>query len=71
MFPRASRNVGGVADARAVSRHSFELTCCTTFSLATTEDAGLIEAVEGEGSAENGDDEIDIEFAVADPNPEP
>jgi hypothetical protein len=67
VFPRATRNIGGVADGRALSIHMFEVVFCTTFSLATTEDAGLIERVVASGTADGSTVTID----VSDPTPEP
>ena len=72
VFPRSTRNIGGEADFRALSRHALEFTCCATFGLETEEDAGLIETVEGTGTVD--DDagiEIDVEWDIADPEPEP
>lgn len=73
VFPRSSRNIGGIADDRALSVHAIEFTAVTTFTLVPDppEDAGLIEHVEGEGTALDGDIEIDVEFAVDDPEPSP
>jgi hypothetical protein len=72
VFPRSTRNIGGDADARALSRHALEFTCCTTFALTTTEDAGLIERVEGTGTVEDDADlEIEVVFDQDDPSPEP
>jgi hypothetical protein len=72
VFPRSTRNIGGVADDHALSVHALEFTTCCTFTLTTTEDAGLIERVTIEGTAE--DDaglDIDIEIDLVDPDPEP
>lgn len=72
VFPRSTRNIGGIADARALSVHALEFTTCCTFTLATTEDAGLIERVEMAGVLTDLDDtEIDIPIDVSDPTPEP
>lgn len=72
VFPRSTRNIGGMGDERALSVHALEFTTCCTFALATTEDAGLIERVEAEGTLTDLDDtEIDIEIDVSDPTPEP
>jgi hypothetical protein len=38
-----------MADDRALSVHAFDFTCCTSFFLSTTEDAGLIEHIEATG----------------------
>lgn len=72
VFPRSTRNIGGVADDRALSVHALEFTTCCTFTLATTEDAGLIEHIEAEGTLTDLDDaELDLEIDVDDPTPEP
>lgn len=72
VFPRSTRNIGGMGDERALSVHALEFTTCCTFVLATTEDAGLIERVEAEGTLTDLDDtEIDIDIDVSDPTPEP
>lgn len=71
-YPRATRNIGGSADDRALSRHAIELTFCATFVLATTEDAGLIEHVTATGVVT--DDQgvgATITVTVDDPDPEP
>lgn len=73
VFPRTSRNIGGIADGRALSVHAIEFTCCATFVLVPDppEDAGVIEHVEGEGTLTDGDDEITTTLSVDDPDPEP
>jgi hypothetical protein len=72
VFPRSTRNIGGVADDHALSVHALEFTTCCTFVLTTTEDAGLIERVTIEGTAEDPAGlEIDIEIDIVDPDPEP
>lgn len=72
-FPRSTRNIGGVADERALSVHALEFTCCTTFALVPDppEDAGVIEHVEGQATALDVDgSEISAEFAADDPDAE-
>jgi hypothetical protein len=73
VFPRSTRNVGGIADDHALSVHALEFTTCCTFTLVPPdEDAGLIERITIEGTVE--DDaglDIDIEIDVSDPDPEP
>lgn len=73
IYPRTSRNIGGIADDHALSVHAIEFTCCATFVLVPDppEDAGLIEHIEGEATIADGDDEITTTFAVDDPEPEP
>lgn len=72
VFPRSTRNIGGVADDRALSVHAFEFTCCCTFGLETTEDAGLVERVEALASVlDDAGDELVLSIEVTDPNPEP
>lgn len=72
VFPRSTRNIGGVADDHALSVHALEFTTCCTFTLTTTEDAGLIERVTIEGTLEDPAGlDIDIEIDVVDPDPEP
>lgn len=72
VFPRSTRNIGGDSDGRALSVHAFEFTCCTTFALETTEDAGLIERAEATGTAADETAvDITIEIGVDDPSPEP
>lgn len=74
VFPRTSRNIGGIADGRALSVHAIEFTSCATFALSPDppEDAGLIEHVQGEGTLTDLDDStITTTFAVDDPDPEP
>lgn len=70
VFPRSTRNIGGVADGRALSVHSFEFTGCATFGLTPdpAEDAGLVERVVAAGTA-NGI--IPLALDVTDPDPEP
>lgn len=74
VFPRQSRNIGGMGDERALSVHAIEFTCCTTFVLTPdpAEDAGLIEHLEVQGTAtdDRGNDST-LDIAVNDPNPEP
>lgn len=72
-FPRSTRNIGGVADDRALSVHALEFTCCTTFGLTPNppEDAGVIEHVEGEATINDVDEsEITLDFAADDPDAE-
>lgn len=74
VFPRSTRNIGGIADDHALSVHALEFTTCCTFVLTEdpAEDAGLIERITIEGTVE--DDaglDIDIEIDVVDPDPEP
>ncbi len=72
VFPRSTRNIGGIADDRALSVHALEFTTCCTFALETTEDAGLIEHIEVAGVLTDLDDtELDITIDVDDPSPEP
>lgn len=72
VFPRSTRNIGGIADDRALSVHALEFTTCCTFELETTEDAGLIEHIEIEGTLTDLDGtEFDITVDVDDPSPEP
>ncbi len=72
VFPRSTRNIGGVADDHALSVHALEFTTCCTFELTTTEDAGLIERLTIEGELDDGSGiDIDIEIDVVDPDPEP
>jgi len=72
VFPRATRNIGGVADERALSVHALEFTTCCTFGLATTEDAGLIEHIEAEGTLTDIDEsELELVIDISDPDPEP
>jgi hypothetical protein len=72
VFPRSSRNIGGVADGRALSVHAIECTFCASFGLETGEDAGLVEHVGVAGVVlEDAGLPIDLAFEVADPSPEP
>jgi len=72
VFPRSTRNIGGLGDDRALSVHALEFTTCCTFGLATTEDAGLIERVQAEGTLTDVDDtELVLEIDVEDPTPQP
>lgn len=74
IFPRSTRNIGGVADGRALSVHALEFTCCTTFALTPdpAEDAGLVERVESTGTVTDLDgSELVIPIDVVDPDPEP
>ncbi len=72
VFPRSTRNIGGVADDHALSVHALEFTTCCTFALTTTEDAGLIERLTIEGTLEDPAGlDIDIEIDLVDPDPEP
>lgn len=73
IFPRTTRNIGGIADDRALSVHAIEFQCCASFSLVPDppEDAGLIEHVEGESELSDVDGSvIEQEIAVDDPDPE-
>lgn len=72
VFPRSTRNIGGIGDDRALSVHAFEVVFCTTFGLTTLEDAGLVERVEGSAAIED-DAGGDLVFTVevTDPTPEP
>lgn len=72
VFPRSTRNIGGVVDGRALSVHAIEFTACCTFGLETTEDAGLVERVEGTAVVlDDAGVAIELAFAVVDPSPEP
>lgn len=72
VFPRSTRNIGGIADDHAMSVHALEFTTCCTFVLTTTEDAGLIERFTAEGTLEDPAGlDIDIEIDLVDPDPEP
>jgi hypothetical protein len=72
IFPRSTRNIGGMADDRALSVHAFDFTCCTSFFLSTTEDAGLIEHIEAGGTLTDVDaSTFTVTLPVDDPNPEP
>lgn len=74
IFPRSTRNIGGVADDRALSVHAFEFTCCAGFELASdpAEDAGLIEHTEIAAAITDVDSsELDIPITLDDPTPEP
>lgn len=72
VFPRTTRNLGGIADDHAMSIHALEFTTCCTFVLTTTEDAGLIERLTAEGTLEDPAGlDIDIEIDLVDPDPEP
>jgi hypothetical protein len=74
VFPRTTRNIGGVGDQRALSVHAIEFTCCATFTLVPdpAEDAGLIEHVEAEAVVLDVDgSEIEVAFVVDEPPPEP
>jgi len=72
VFPRSTRNIGGIADDHAMSVHSLEFTTCCTFELTTTEDAGLIERIGIEGTLDDGSgNDILIEIDISDPTPEP
>ncbi len=72
VFPRSTRNIGGIADDHALSVHALEFTTCCTFELTTTEDAGLIERLTIEGTLEDPAGlDIDIEIDLVDPDPEP
>jgi hypothetical protein len=68
VFPRSTRNIGGIADDRALSVHAFEVTLCATFGLVTTEDAGLVERVVAAGTVGS---TITVGVDVSDPDPEP
>jgi hypothetical protein len=71
VFPRSTRNIGGVADGHALSVHALEVTFCCTFALETTEDAGLVERVvlAGEVTDEAGDVTLDVDLSDLDPEP--
>jgi hypothetical protein len=72
VFPHSSRNVGGVADGRALSVHVIEATFCATFGLVTTEDAGLVETVGVTGALTDdagGGLTVDIDISDLDPEP--
>lgn len=73
VFPRATRNIGGVADERALSVHALEFTCCCTFGLVTTEDAGLVERIVAAGALTQPDVALPVTAGtdVSDPDPEP
>lgn len=72
-FPRSTRNIGGVADDRALSVHALEFTCCATFTLVPDppEDAGLIEHVELEATIDDHGASIVVPIEVDAPPPEP
>lgn len=71
VFPRSSRNIGGIADERALSVHAIEATFCATFGLVTTEDAGLVESVEATGTVlDDAGVELTVDIDVTDPDPE-
>jgi hypothetical protein len=70
VFPRSTRNIGGMADERALSVHALEFTVCCTFGLVTTEDAGLIERLVAEGALTDGG-VIVVPVDQSDPTPEP
>jgi len=73
VFPRSTLNVGGVADAHALSRHAIEVTFCATFALLTAEDAGLVERVVATGALSPGGNapgSIAVALDVTDPDPE-
>lgn len=71
-YPARAQRLPGVADGHALSMAVIEWTLCTTFGLTTTEDAGLIEHVEGTATVtdDRGSD-IDLTFTIDDPDPEP
>ncbi len=72
IFPRSTRNIGGMADDRALSVHAFDFTCCTSFFLSTIEDAGLIEHVVAGGTlTDERESTFTVSLTVDDPNPEP
>lgn len=74
VFPRSTRNIGGTADDRALSRHLFEVTFCTSFALVPdpAEDAGLIEHVEATATfTDDQGTDFEIEITLDDPDPEP
>jgi hypothetical protein len=73
IFPRSTRNIGGIADERALSVHALEFTCCCTFALVTTEDAGLVERIVAAGTLSQPGVAGTITVAVdlTDPTPEP
>ena len=66
VYPRSTRNIGGIADSRALSVHALECTFCATFGLTTTEDAGLVERVVAAGTVGG---TITIGVDVTDPDP--
>lgn len=71
-FPRSTRNIGGMADDRALSVHAFDFTLCTSFFLETTEDAGLIEHIEAAGELTDVDEStLTVTLGADDPDPEP
>lgn len=71
-YPPRAQRLPGIADGHALSMAVTELVLCTTFGLTTTEDAGLIEHVEGTATVtdDRGSD-IDLSFTIDDPDPEP
>jgi hypothetical protein len=71
IFPRTTRNIGGLADGRALSVHALELTVCCTFGLVTTEDAGLVERIVGAGTLTGAGAPIVVPVDQSDPAPEP
>jgi hypothetical protein len=72
VFPRSTRNIGGVVDDHALSVHAFEVVFCATFGLVTTEDAGLVERIEGTvTAADDAGGELVLTVEVTDPSPEP
>lgn len=81
VYPRSTRNIGGVSDGHALSVHALEVTFCCTFALTPDpgEDAGLVERVvfagvieadAGDGS-DPGSDTLTIDVDLTDLDPEP